>query len=250
MGKKQEDPGVEGAPEWVTTFVDMISLLVTFFILLFTFSSMEDYSRFHFPQNVGGYPNAIESEGGGSSSVEAPADDLMSAMHPTQGSPNPHTRPPDALTENQEEMGQKKDESDIELDLSSARDEIVVHFNASASFAPGSVDVTPELRRSLDQLAGVLQAYSHPIVFEGHTDSHFKASTRYPTAEALSCARAVESARVLLAAGRIDAARVRIAGLGSTRPLNQNATALERTENRRVEVRILPPEGAITDRGN
>ena len=41
----EEDPGVEGAPEWITTFVDMISLLVTFFILLYTFSSIEEFLK-------------------------------------------------------------------------------------------------------------------------------------------------------------------------------------------------------------
>ena len=40
--KKREDEGVPGAPDWVVTFTDMISLLVTFFVLLMTFSSMDD----------------------------------------------------------------------------------------------------------------------------------------------------------------------------------------------------------------
>ena len=35
---KEVNDGVDGAPPWITTFVDMVSLLVTFFILLYTFS--------------------------------------------------------------------------------------------------------------------------------------------------------------------------------------------------------------------
>ena len=37
--KQQEDEAPPGAPEWIVTFSDMISLLVTFFILLMTFST-------------------------------------------------------------------------------------------------------------------------------------------------------------------------------------------------------------------
>ena len=241
MAKMEEDPGIEGAPEWITTFVDMISLLVTFFILLFTFSSMDDFKKFRFPQNILGKRSPIESQIG-SNAVDGPPDDLMTAIHPETGAADIHSRPPEAMVEQLEPMGQKLSEGEIEFDLSSARDEIVVHFDEDAAFAPGSIQVTAGLRRSLEQLADVLQHYPNSIVVEGHTDAGFKESPRYPTAEALSCARAVSAARVLMAKSGIDATRVRVAGLGSTRPRNNNTTAIERTRNRRVEVRILPPE--------
>ena len=41
--RRHEDPGPPGAPEWVVTFTDMISLLVTFFVLLMTFSSLDAF---------------------------------------------------------------------------------------------------------------------------------------------------------------------------------------------------------------
>ena len=42
---ESEEPA--GAPDWIVTFADMISLLVTFFILLMTFSTMEVYDAFN-----------------------------------------------------------------------------------------------------------------------------------------------------------------------------------------------------------
>ena len=41
--EKKVDSGPPPAPEWVVTFTDMISLLVTFFVLLMTFSSLHAY---------------------------------------------------------------------------------------------------------------------------------------------------------------------------------------------------------------
>ena len=46
---KQVEDGIDGAPPWITTFVDMVSLLVTFFILLFTFSSIREYDSVTIP---------------------------------------------------------------------------------------------------------------------------------------------------------------------------------------------------------
>lgn len=38
MTKKKKAPVLEGAPEWIVTFADLISLLVGFFVLIISFS--------------------------------------------------------------------------------------------------------------------------------------------------------------------------------------------------------------------
>ena len=62
--KRPEDPGPKGAPEWVVTFTDMISLLVTFFVLLMTFSSIEDYDRLRVDGFLTGTRGNIKQIGG------------------------------------------------------------------------------------------------------------------------------------------------------------------------------------------
>ena len=49
---KNVPDGIDGAPPWITTFVDMVSLLVTFFILLYTFSSIREFDTFTYPKNI------------------------------------------------------------------------------------------------------------------------------------------------------------------------------------------------------
>jgi chemotaxis protein MotB len=238
MALIEEDGGVEGAPAWITTFVDMISLLVTFFILLFTFSSLEEYDSFTFKENILGTRGTIESEGG-SSAVPPPPDDIMSAMDVARGASAPHARPADQLPESLEEMGQRLTERHIEFDARDVADGLVVRFGPEASFGPGSTEVTDELRRGLVELARVMQHYPHLLVVEGFTDSEFKPSPSHPTAAALSCARAAAAVEVMLASSELPATRVQISGLGSARPRASNESATERTLNRRVEVRIL-----------
>lgn len=237
----QEEPAVEGAPEWITTFVDMISLLVTFFILLFTFSSIEEFDVFKIPKNLLG-SRGIHDPRGGDTAADPPEYDIMSAMDVARGARIPHVRPPDTLAENLEEMGQKLTAEHIEFDPSRVLDGIVIRFGPTASFRPGSTEVNPTLRKSLVELGRTMENYPNRIVVEGFTDSEFKATTRYPTAEALSCARAMAAAKIMLEGSDLPPALVQIAGLGMTEPLNDGRTPGARTANRRVEIRILSLE--------
>lgn len=232
------DGGVDGAPGWVATFVDMISLLVTFFILLFTFASIQEYDTFAYPKNIIGTSGTLDRAGG--QHVDAPANDIMSAMDLKRGGTNPHSRPADKLPDNLEEMGQRLTNEHIEFDVHNVQDGIRLRFDDRAVFAPGSDRVNPVLRKALNELGLVLENYQHLIVVEGFTDDQFLATPQFPTAEALSMARAHAAAKVLLRDTQISPKTIQLAGLGY-RPLpgRDAKSALDRAANRRVEVRIL-----------
>lgn len=233
----KEDPPAPGAPEWITTFVDMTSLLVTFFILLLTFSTMEEADNFPFHGDFFGMGGSIKIDGT-TSMMSGPDADVMAAMDATRGADVPHVRPPEALAENLEEMGQKLLQGQLEIDPNMVADGIVLHFDERAAFAPGSTVVNPVLAKALTELARVMEHYPNVLVIEGHTDSEFKPTPQYPTAEALACARARAAAKIMLENSNLTPMLLQVAGLGSTKPLNDNSTPSERTKNRRVEVRI------------
>ena len=90
MGQEVKIKRIQGAPSWITTFVDMISLLVTFFILLFTFSSLRDYEAFTFPKNILS-TTSIWSQTG-KRDMYAPDDDYMSSFDLARGARTPHSR--------------------------------------------------------------------------------------------------------------------------------------------------------------
>jgi len=241
MGKKQKEPPMEGAPLWITTFVDMISLLVTFFILLFTFSSIDAYDAFTFRKNFLGTRGIIDTKTG-DAAADPPPLDVMSSMDIARGAQLPHSRPADKVAENIEEMGQKLTEEHIEVDLKDIAEGIAIDFDSRASFGPGSIKVNSTLKKSLVELARALENYPHKILIEGFTDSQFKATSRYQTSEALGLARALAAARVITENSGVAPEAIQLAGIGQERSRNQNSTAAERTVNRRIEVRILSLE--------
>lgn len=235
---REVDGGIDGAPPWVATFVDMISLLVTFFILLFTFSAIQDYESFTIPVEITGTRGVLSNKSG--DTITAPADDLMAATDLSRGATNPHSRPPDELPDNLEEMGQKLTDEHVEFDAGKVKDGMRLRFDPRASFAPGSDRPNDVLRTALREVADVMQHYQHLLVIEGFTDSAFVPTPEYPTAEELALARAEAAAKVILATSDVSPKTLMVAGLGD-KPLpgNQNASAVERRDNRRVEVRIL-----------
>ncbi len=238
MAFEEEEESGGGAPDWIVTFSDMVSLLVTFFILLMTFSSLEHWDVFNVFGDIEGTRGILRADGG-KSATDPPAEDLMSAMDARRGAPVPHSRPVEELAENLEEMGQKKTPEDVEIDLQDVADGLVLRFDERASFAPGSARVPPALRDALVDIAGVLEHYPHMILVEGFTANDHQPTPEYPTAEDLALARAAAAADVLLSASRILPTRIQLAGLGPARPIASNETAAGRARNRRVELRIL-----------
>ena len=236
--KKQESSGPKGAPDWVVTFTDMISLLVTFFVLLLTFSSSEDFDRLRVDGFMTGTRGALKSVGG-HVAHETLDEDLVSATDIRRGSDQSHSRPAKELEENLEEMGQARSEDHQEFDFSGMKDGLRIVFGPESSFSPGSAEPNDALKKSLGELGRVMEHYPHLVVVEGFTDDNFKPTDEYPTAEALSISRALSAVEVILEASNLTPNLVQVAGLGAARPRVSNQNSEGRKENRRVEVRIL-----------
>ncbi len=232
------DGGVDGAPGWVATFVDMISLLVTFFILLFTFASIQDYDSFAYPKNLIATNGILDKTKGGE--MDAPDDDIMSAMDLMRGASNPHSRPADKLPENLEEMGQRLTEEHIEFEAQDVQDGVRLRFDERAGFRPGSDQPNAVLIKALVEMGLVMENYQHLIVIEGFTDDKFEPTPEFPEAEMLALARAQSAADILTQATSLSPKAIQMAGLGNIPlPGREGQTALDRAANRRVEVRIL-----------
>lgn len=239
MGKHDapEEPQ-QGAPEWIVTFSDMISLLVTFFVMLMSFSTMEKQEAAiiiaAFGQSKGGV-----LDHGPNSSVPAPENDRLLSTNPLRGADRPHARPPEELAENLEEMGQKSTDEHIEIDFAGVADGLLITFDERASFEPGSTDVNPNLRKALIELAKILENYSHLVVVEGFTDDRVAPTPRHSTPEALASERAANAALVMIESSKMGRDLVQVCGIGAARPRATNESASGRTQNRRVEVRVM-----------
>ena len=235
--KKHEESGPPGAPEWVVTFTDMISLLVTFFVLMMTFSSLDAYDALQVDAWLSGNKGTHEATGW--VMPDLPTSDVVAYSSVERGSLRAHTRPADQLPDDIEEMGQKLAEDRVALDVNDVKDGLVIEFGEEACFDPGSTELSPELRKSLKEIAEVLQHYPHLIVLEGFADAAFKPSAEYPSADAISLARAESAAETMLASSTMNGKLLQVSGHGSEHPRADNVSRSGRRLNRRVQIRIL-----------
>ncbi|HIG11676.1 MAG: OmpA family protein [bacterium] len=238
MSSKNEPDQPPGAPDWIVTFADMISLLVTFFILLMTFSSMDALEAFQADANLLGTAGTLTSSKG-PTAVKPPAQDRINAMDAVRGAAVPHSRPAEELLENMEAMGQKDDDEHVEISLGALKDGISIVYDKRAAFMPGSAKLSEYLRGAVIELARTLENYPYTLVIEGHTDDHFLATEAYADEFALSADRAASVAQTMLEASGLSPLQVQLGAVGSMRPLVDNNTPLNRRKNRRVEIRIV-----------
>jgi len=234
--QKPKDEGPMGAPDWVVTFTDMISLLVTFFVLLMTFSSMEEYDLLKVEAWLTGQTGVMVNRG--EVMVDMPEEDFQANTDLQRGAIHPHDRPSNELEENLAEMGQRQRPGDLEVSLMDVADGLVIEFGDEAIFESGSPRIPPALLKSLGEMARVLEAYPHMVVVEGYPGPDFAATSRFATPEDLSFARASRCAEALFDASTLSRERVQIVGLGETH-IEDDPRANPRPRNRGIQLRIL-----------
>ena len=197
---------------WIFSFADLVTLLLTFFILLFSFCKL-DVEKFKsvaesFKPTPPGTPFFFE---GKESLLEAVAAEV--------------------------ETTELSDEVFVTIDQRG----VVVSFQNSALFGSGSAELLPEARKMLGRFAQVLYSLPNDVAIEGHTDDEVISSARFPSNWELSSARSSSVARQLEGDG-VQARRMQVIGYGSTRPNFRNDSPQKRALNRRVEVVIKPNE--------
>lgn len=119
-------------------------------------------------------------------------------------------------------------------------DRSVVVIKGDGLFAPGSAEVSSELRPLVLRIGEALQRLKGQVLVTGHTDNQPIRSLRFPSNWHLSQARA-EAFRSLLAE-RVEIGRLRAEGRADAESVADNATPAGRAKNRRVEVTLMVQE--------
>ncbi len=123
--------------------------------------------------------------------------------------------------------------------VGATREGIVIRLSGSYLFDSGRAELKPTARAQLDAIADELRGLPNDIRVEGHTDNIPVDSPRYPTNWELSAARAVAVSRYLVEEGGVPPGRVGAVGYGEFRPVVPNTSQKNRALNRRVEIRLL-----------
>jgi chemotaxis protein MotB len=221
-----EDEVKPGAPEWVVTFGDMMSLLLTFFVLLLSFSTMEA-QKF---KMISGYMRQAFGLQTKESYTGIPmGTTILSTDARTTTNPAQELQLIQAIRRQLEEAGMTRHAS-----VHMTERGVSVQLNGEVMFASGRSDLKPEVHEVLDGIARIATDRSGIVEIEGHTDDVPIASSRYPSNWELSSARAGSTARYLIQQG-VPGSRVKAVGYADTRPVVPNTSAEGRSKNRRVE---------------
>lgn len=266
MAKRKEEAPAPGSPAWMATFGDLMNLLLCFFVLLFSMSTLDEkkwqevaasfsqtFSIFDAGATTIGdgilisngvsqlneLDEFINSTGRAAEDNDADEYDkentLEGAMEQMQA----------AQLQQSEEMAELIEEMVAESQLSDA---INVQFTAqyvqltlkgALLFDSGKADIRDDAVPVLDKVGAILARYSGSIIeIEGHTDNVPVTSGRYADNSELSCARALSVFNYFLETTNLEPSMIKYAGRGEYVPVADNSTEEGRARNRRVEIRI------------
>ncbi|MFP4661036.1 MAG: flagellar motor protein MotB [Halanaerobiales bacterium] len=229
--KKKQEESQPGSPAWMTTFGDMMTLLLVFFVLLYSFSIM-DLEKFE------GFISALQSKLG----VLEGGTTISDENRVSRGSQGQDFNPDNANFQKvMGELRQYIDEQELNdrVKLEVNERGLVVRLTGQILYDLGRAEIKSEGREVLNQVADSIIGVPNDVVVEGHTDDWPISTERFPSNWELSTTRATNVIRYFIEEHNINPARLSAAGYSEYRPLVDNETAIMRARNRRVEIVVL-----------
>jgi len=245
-----------GAPAWLATFADLMSLLMCFFVLLLSFSEM-DLQKY---KQVAG---SMKMAFGVQRVVKAdtiPRGTSVIKQEFSPGKPNPSVMEvmkqqtdddsrdelridspiPDKVQEllDMVEDRLSKEIADETLEIVVYENSVMIRVREADAFPSGSAKLQPGFEPVLDKLQSLFDESTGRIIVSGHTDDVPISTSNYPSNWVLSAARAASVVHYLSEIRMTDPARIEIRAFADTKPVAGNETPENRARNRRIEINI------------
>ncbi len=229
--KKQQE---ESGANWLTTYGDMVTLLLTFFVLLFSFSTIDVVK---FKKLILSFQGAIGALPGGETLQQSP-EIFGGATGMDAGDARRQTQDILEVTRKIQTLIREEGlEEDVTVQISERG--VTISLADQLLFLLGSSDLLPGGKRVLSKLGEILRLVSVPVAVEGHTDSLPLRGGPYKDNWGLSSVRAATVASYLQDPGEISPYRLKSVGYGQYKPLVPNDTEEHRALNRRVDLVLL-----------
>ncbi|AET70320.1 flagellar motor protein [Desulfosporosinus orientis DSM 765] len=273
--KREHEAEKENSERWLLTYSDLITLLMIFFVVLYSMSKVdaEKFKAVAASLNKalsGGTPAKIElaTSPSGPSLFETGTPSSTTTVPGKDTDPNKTTHT-DPDTTNWENLKTGQGNSDAEnmsieaikakLDkfaadngiqskLMSSIEErgLVISIQETLLFQSGSADINDRARQILERISTVLASSTNQIRVEGHTDNLPIRTAKFPSNWELSVIRSTNVVEILQSAG-IAPNRLSAAGYGEYRPIASNDTEEGRGKNRRIDLIILRSKYDVTE---
>lgn len=246
MGRRKRKISCEEMPPWMITFSDVMTLMLTFFVLLVSMSKIDERRKLVV---LGSIIGAF----GWDSSFDVMTTD------PTKRTVEP------GVFEDVDDLASLKpmlwEDVEKDLDFQSDRFVQILSINAELLFAPGQTGLSPRGQALLERMLPVLRELKYPLLIAGHTGTlRDELGTDYRSQDAdvvpdlswrISLNRSLSVYTYLLRQG-MRSEMLRLEAFGRFRPLYNTNDADQRNRNRRVDLvidkRNAPEQAAEVER--
>lgn len=221
---------------WMITFSDLIILLLTFFVMLLSMSSMDTMRLKQILRHMQDAPGVFFF------SKSKSVSDLGNFIKAFAGSESKFVIDQDLLREilipsidSEEKLAEIENLREI-MDISDDERGIVLSFQEDILFDSGKATLKKEAFPVLDSIAKAIYSSPNDILIMGHTDSLPIKSHLYESNWELSSQRGLAVLEYFLKKKGIPPSRFSVGGYGPSRPLHPNDNQKNRALNRRVEI--------------
>lgn len=262
--KKKSDEGGGGSPAWMSTFSDLMNLLLCFFVLLFAMSSIdtekfeEIAASFRQSFNIFDGGSASITEGNLISSGVSQLSELNDYFNTMGANPKVDDEDSDSMQAYEEKLQQEQlnaseqiaDEVSNQLEYMGIDDKVDIQveaqyvsltLNGLLLYDSGKAELKPSAIEFVDKIGDILKTYKdNDIWIMGHTDTvPMNSNGKYTDNMELSQGRAYSVYKYLRDIKHMDVTRIGCMGMGEERPIASNDTEEGRSLNRRVEIKIF-----------
>ncbi|KIL50776.1 hypothetical protein KP77_13960 [Jeotgalibacillus alimentarius] len=269
--KKKHDEHMDES--WLIPYADILTLLLALFIVMFA-SSTVDQAKFNqmsqvFNEIFGGGENVLDyaslvetddTEDDIDSEAGAEAEEMTEEERQIQEFLQEQSERETAAAADMEELEEIQDQIEEYIGTNSLgetfetelTDEgLLLTIRDNVLFASGSADVRSEYSNVAQDVAGLLE-FDPPrnVIITGHTDNVPISTASFGSNWELSVMRAVNFMKLIIENPDLDPRWFSAKGFGEFQPIASNDTEAGRSQNRRVEVLILPrvtSDGTVTN---
>lgn len=233
------EPEKDNSERWLLTYSDLITLLLVFFIVLYTISQ-QDAAKFQ------AVAESLNSALTGSKEVVGQSPGISqipgnNGFHLDVSNAEKEKAEQNRLKEIKKEVEELAKKEGLQSSISVTLEErgVAIRIVDRVLFESGYADLTPQADKILRSIAKILySSQGQYIRIEGHTDN-VPITGRFASNWELSSSRATNVLRLFIDKSGINPRILSAVGYGEYRPIASNNTEEGRSKNRRVEIVIL-----------
>lgn len=236
MARKKVNRDEPKGDEWLATYSDCVTLLMTFFVLLYAMSSVDE-------NKIRALSQAFRTVMAGEAGDTILEYSLYNGDVPLIGGEIPtDTIDGEKIEESMYyQVSKFVDEHDLEavVDIIETDLGVAIQLRDNILFETSKSDLRSESKEILDSIAALISSMNNNIVVEGHTDNRPINTAEFPSNWELSVDRAINVVRYFVENGKIDPSRLSATGYGEFQPIVDNDTEENMEKNRRVNILIM-----------